>query len=222
MWHPSFSEERTDTAGLFVHFKKTWLIEEPPTSLPIHITADTRYKLFVNGQLVSFGPVKGDCKLWFYDEVDIGPHLRPDKNVLFVTVLRFFHANRYAASFPRLPTGGLRIVPKDPSSAFTNAISSGPSWETLIDEHKILRIDEPEDDFFACLRAYHAAKTSHPALERSTNTKVSDINWQLHTLAFVSSFDPAVQARESLHLGIAQYRERNKRVKVAELLPWEI
>lgn len=75
MWHPSFSEAQGSTAGLFVHFRKHLQLEQVPKTLPIQITADTRYKLYVNKSLVAFGPVKGDANLWFYDEVDIASFL---------------------------------------------------------------------------------------------------------------------------------------------------
>jgi hypothetical protein len=44
MWHPFFSEERTDTAGLFVHFRRDLFLEIMPSdSFKIRISADTRY-----------------------------------------------------------------------------------------------------------------------------------------------------------------------------------
>lgn len=150
MWHPSFTEERTDTAGIFVHFRKTLVVDDTiplPSSLEINITADTRYKLYVNGELAAFGPVRGDSSLWFYDTIDIGSYLRPGRNSISATVLRFFHATSYAKSFPRLPRGGFRIVTSNPESHWAEHIRSGTSWETAIDLSTVLRIDEPEDDF---------------------------------------------------------------------------
>jgi len=150
MWHPAFSEERTDTAGLFVHFRRSWTIESAadlPGLLKLHITADTRYKLYVNGRLVNFGPVKGDPALWFYDEVDVAPFLKKGLNKILVVVLRFFHGTQYATSFPHLPLGGLRIVVPDSADPWAHTLSSSTSWETAIDPSTTLRVDEPEDDF---------------------------------------------------------------------------
>ncbi|KAM0340124.1 hypothetical protein ACHAPU_010616 [Fusarium lateritium] len=146
MWHPDFTEHRKDTAGLFVYFKKDLVVTGScPKALPIQITADTRYKLYVNDALVSFGPTKGDQHLWFYDEVDISQYLRTGRNKIVIIVMRFFYATRYAASFPRLPTGGLQVVELE--TGVSHGLGSGSSWYTAIDPSTILRIDEPEDDF---------------------------------------------------------------------------
>ncbi|KAL2801786.1 Six-hairpin glycosidase-like protein [Aspergillus granulosus] len=148
MWHPSFTEERTDTAGLFVHFRRTLeLQDELPASLRVSLTADTRYKLYVNRRLVRFGPVKGDHALWFTDEVDLAPYLVRGVNHIRIHVLRFFYATAHASSFPRLPSGGVRIVPLGPDDRLGKQVQSSPLWETAIDPTTVLRIDEPEDDF---------------------------------------------------------------------------
>ncbi|PVH67973.1 glycoside hydrolase family 78 protein [Cadophora sp. DSE1049] len=148
MWHPQFTEERTDTAGLFVHFRKTILVETLPASpVKIHITADTRYKLYVNNQEVANGPVKGDRHLWFYDELDLTPFLTTGANKIGVQVLRFFYATPYATSFPRLPVGGLMIKPTRCDEFWTKQLQSSCSWETAIDQSTLLPIDQAEDDF---------------------------------------------------------------------------
>jgi hypothetical protein len=148
MWHPSFTENRADTAGLFVHFRRDFVLEEIPLEFcQIRITADTRYKLYVNKELVSAGPVKGDQSLWFYDEVDISPYLRLGKNQIGIHVLRFFYATKFAISFPRLSTGGVYIAHVDSQVPQRFDIKSGPLWQTAIDQSTTLRIDEAEDDF---------------------------------------------------------------------------
>lgn len=71
--------------GVF-HFRKDFTLDKVPDSLNIHISADNRYHLFVNGQRVSYGPAKGDLQTYKYDIVDIAPFLRPEKNLLAALV----------------------------------------------------------------------------------------------------------------------------------------
>lgn len=146
IWHPSFSEDEKDTSGRFVHFRRHLQLsgDNIPRSLKIQISADTKYKLYVNRQLVCFGPVKGDQHLWFYDEADIAPYLVEGTNHVGVHVLRFFHSTQYAPSFPRLATGGLRIVAPEP---WNDLVGTSALWETAIDPFGRLRVDDPEDVF---------------------------------------------------------------------------
>ncbi|KAM5353550.1 hypothetical protein ACJ41O_000200 [Fusarium nematophilum] len=148
MWNPAFREDSTSTAGRFVHFRKTiFAAEVVPASLTVQITADTRYKLYVNSQLAAFGPVKGDANLWFYDEVDISPHLHLGENHLAIRVLRLFHGTSYGTSFPRLGSGGVRIATTVDDAVWSPQIRSSTLWQTAIDSSVALRIDEAEDDF---------------------------------------------------------------------------
>ncbi|RBR19295.1 hypothetical protein FVER53590_08359 [Fusarium verticillioides] len=148
MWNPAFIEKAASTAGRFVHFRKTLFVNSQiPTSLPIQITADTRYKLYVNRQLVTFGPVKGDASLWFYDEVDISPYLGLGENNIAIHVLRLFHGTSYGTSFPRLGTGGVKIATTVDDEVWAPQIRSSELWQTAIDHNVTLRIDEEEDDF---------------------------------------------------------------------------
>lgn len=71
--------------GVF-HFRKDFSLQQVPESLKIHISADNRYHLFVNGKRISNGPAKGDLKTYKYDNVDIAPFLKPGKNLLATLV----------------------------------------------------------------------------------------------------------------------------------------
>lgn len=61
------------------------LTAKPPTYL-VHVSGDNRYKLFVNGKLVSIGPARGDFYYWNYETVDLAPYLAPGKNVISALV----------------------------------------------------------------------------------------------------------------------------------------
>ena len=71
------------------HFRRTFDLAAAPSSFLIHVTADNRYKLYVNGELVSLGPARGDLHHWRYESVDIASHLKTGKNVLAAVVWNF-------------------------------------------------------------------------------------------------------------------------------------
>lgn len=74
--------------GVF-HFQKTIALKEKPTHFSVRITADNKYRLFVNGQYVAMGPALGDTDNWFYDTVDIAPYLQKGENTLATMVWNF-------------------------------------------------------------------------------------------------------------------------------------
>jgi len=68
------------------HFRKTFDLSAKPEKFIIHVSADNRYRLFVNGQPVCSGPARGDIFNWYYESVDIAQYLKSGKNSLSATV----------------------------------------------------------------------------------------------------------------------------------------
>jgi len=68
------------------YFRKEVELSAVPATYVVHVTGDNRYKLYVNGQLVSLGPAKGDATHWNYETVDLAPQLRAGKNVIAALV----------------------------------------------------------------------------------------------------------------------------------------
>ncbi|MFN8356594.1 MAG: alpha-L-rhamnosidase N-terminal domain-containing protein [Spirosomataceae bacterium] len=68
------------------HFRKTFELGTKPSRFVVHVSADNRYRLFVNGREVSSGPARGDLKNWYFETVDIAPYLQNGKNVLAAMV----------------------------------------------------------------------------------------------------------------------------------------
>lgn len=64
------------------HFRREFELEEVPEVFRIRVTADQRYQLFVNGERISSGPVRGDLQHWQYDALDISDYLEKGTNVL--------------------------------------------------------------------------------------------------------------------------------------------
>jgi alpha-L-rhamnosidase len=68
------------------YFRKIIDLPNPSTSFTIHVSADNRYKLYVNGTLVSLGPARGDFYCWNYETVDLAPYLVAGKNTIAALV----------------------------------------------------------------------------------------------------------------------------------------
>jgi alpha-L-rhamnosidase len=71
------------------YFRKTFDLDSDPGKFIIHISADNRYRLFVNGKSVCTGPARGDLQHWRFESVNIGSFLRKGKNVLAAVVWNF-------------------------------------------------------------------------------------------------------------------------------------
>lgn len=74
--------------GVF-HLRRTFDLVTVPDSFVVHVSADNRYRLFVNGTSVSHGPARNDLATWAFESVDLAPHLRPGRNVLAAVVWNF-------------------------------------------------------------------------------------------------------------------------------------
>lgn len=72
--------------GHFVYYRCVVEIGEP-ASLKLLITANSRYRLWVNEHPVLSGPCKGDQYRHYYEQVDVSDYLTNGKNALAVQVL---------------------------------------------------------------------------------------------------------------------------------------
>jgi alpha-L-rhamnosidase len=68
------------------HFRKNFEIKAIPSSFPIHVSGDNRYRLFINGTPICSGPARGDLFNWYFETVDIAPYLVRGKNTLAAIV----------------------------------------------------------------------------------------------------------------------------------------
>ncbi|HKK10459.1 MAG TPA: alpha-L-rhamnosidase C-terminal domain-containing protein [Bacteroidales bacterium] len=81
----SYPSANQSAYGVY-HFRKSFNLDEVPEKLVVHVSADNRYNLFVNGERVCYGPAKGDLQTYKYDVVDIAPYLQPGENLLAALV----------------------------------------------------------------------------------------------------------------------------------------
>ncbi len=78
-------ESNSKDYGVY-HFRKTFELTVKPKQFIINITADNRYRLFVNGIPVAYGPARGDLYNWYYETIDISNYLKEGMNSLAAIV----------------------------------------------------------------------------------------------------------------------------------------
>lgn len=78
-------DESATGYGVYL-FRKSVDFPAKPASFIVHVSADNRYKLFVNETLVSLGPARGDLTHWKFETVDLAPYLQAGKNTIAARV----------------------------------------------------------------------------------------------------------------------------------------
>lgn len=144
-------KERNPKENVFAEFRTTLLAEQKPKHFVIRISADSRYKLYINDRFVECGPSKGNDKIWYYDEFDIADRLSKGQNEICVWVLHYstLHGKGNYSVF-RTETPGLYfdIVPEKESQYVLK------EWKCReADERKI----DAENPYFAPLWIYEKA-----------------------------------------------------------------
>lgn len=98
IWIPKYLEEENRPGRYFLFRKAFQWTSQAGGELPVHVSADSRYRLFVNGQRVSFGPCKSYVERWHYETIDILPYLVEGENVISARVLRYSSTTAGSAS----------------------------------------------------------------------------------------------------------------------------
>jgi len=134
------------------YFRKVFKLESTDGAEAIlHISAVTRYRLYVNGCGVVSGPCKGDYWRNYFETVDISKYLKQGKNIIAVKVVAYppyeaQHQNgegqgpmfsHNGAAGPCLVAGGIINIPgQEPISLNTGesdwsvCLDRGIEWET--------------------------------------------------------------------------------------------
>ncbi|MGQ8335223.1 alpha-L-rhamnosidase-related protein [Sunxiuqinia sp. A32] len=97
-WNAKWINHPTTSAtdyGVF-NFRKTFSLNEVPGEFIIHVSADNRYKLFVNGKFVCLGPSRGDQLHWRFESVDISSFLQKGDNLVAAVVWNYAEQKPWA------------------------------------------------------------------------------------------------------------------------------
>ena len=129
---PPYAEEM----NRYIYFRKVLEIEGQVDEAPVHVSADGRYQLFVNGSLVGRGPARCNPAWQYIDPYDLAPYLRPGRNVIAALV----HSYGRPTSWYELPLweparvfgcGGFFLQGDVVSVGGAVRLDTGDSWRHL-------------------------------------------------------------------------------------------
>jgi alpha-L-rhamnosidase len=130
IWLPS---QRT-LPNTFVLFRREFTLHYVPDTVSGWITAESRYRLTVNGKRVQWGPAPTDPRHTELDPFDIAPYLQPGANVIGVEVLYYGHGD--GTWIPTKP-GFLCHLQLEPGSSPEPDLSTDDRWLVMLDRaHK--------------------------------------------------------------------------------------
>ena len=152
IWLPS---QRT-LPNTFVLFRRQFHLDQAPRRARAWITADSRYRLTVNGQRVQWGPAPCDPRQLDVDPADLAPYLRGGDNVIGVEVLFYgIGEGTWAAGKPGL----LFHATLEFDDGRSRTIISDASWQARVD--RAHRPAQPKRWFLRALQEEFDARL-HP------------------------------------------------------------
>ena len=160
-------EGATD-AGLYL-FRKTLNLETVPQKFEVRVSADNRYKLYINEIMVSLGPALGDIKHWNYETVDLAPFLKRGANIISVEVWN--EGDLRPVSQFSFKTGFLL----QGTNEETKVINTNESWKCIADKsYTPIRQN---------VRGYYAAGSGdridmNLAVKNWQSAELDDSNWK--------------------------------------------
>jgi hypothetical protein len=109
------------------HFRKSFRLDGAPGKFIIHVSADNRYRLYVNGRSVGTGPARSDLANWNFETYDIGPFLNAGENLIAATVWNFAEYRPYS----QISFQTAFLLQGD--GAMESAVNTGPGWKATRD-----------------------------------------------------------------------------------------
>ena len=207
IWNPYWSAEDKDTPRI-VLFRKKVELEEKPFSGKIRISADTRYKLYINGKLAEVGPGRGDHQIWFYDTIDLLPYLEKGVNIIGVSVLRYPEdpaAGNHGIF--RTPVPGLFVRGEIEDMAGNRTdVSADASWKCMTDESVSFY---REEERFAPL-VIHERAAGNPEVFGWKGRAYDDSGWHA-AKAYIKKLVPEAVSPGNLKPRNIPYMYRKKR-----------
>ena len=125
-WIGSSSGPQT-AYGVF-HFRRVLDLPAKPEHFVVKVSADNRYRIFVNGVSVSFGPQLGSLDEWRYETLDLAPYMTAGRNVLAAQVWNYGDEKPYAMMSAKT---GFIVQGEGPAE---EQIDTGAEWRVIEDK----------------------------------------------------------------------------------------
>ena len=93
----------TVSQSVVLHFRRALDLKSAPKTLPVTVTADNRFILFINGRRVATGPSTGTIARWRTESIDLAPYLKRGPNVIAAVVWDFVRKRPDAPADGPLP-----------------------------------------------------------------------------------------------------------------------
>lgn len=170
-------------------FRRTFEVADVAAGrLQVHVSGDSRYIFFCNGELVGRGPAKGDVNHHFYETHELGTRLAPGRNVLAALVLdmsRVAHRPTQlgAPCSVMTYTGGLVLdgVLRDEKGGLIEDLSTGENWKVTVDRaHRF----QNEATTFEGYLGYFEHRVSRLIPEGWTEANFDDRAWPSATVLY--------------------------------------
>jgi hypothetical protein len=127
-----------------LHFRRAFDLASVPAAMPVTVTADNRFILFINGKRVASGPSTGTLAHWRTENVDLAPYLQRGANVIAAVVWDFVRKAPDTAADRSLPAASAlppQVAPISQQSAGlgfrlvgAGVSTTEPGWRVKPDE----------------------------------------------------------------------------------------
>jgi alpha-L-rhamnosidase len=114
--------------NFYLHVRRTFACKRPVARAEIAITADSRYRLFVNGVSVAAGPARSDRRWQCLDRWDITQYLRDGRNAVAALV---HHYGEWTFSYMLGRAAFLAEVTITYADGTTEILGTDESWRVI-------------------------------------------------------------------------------------------
>ncbi|HVA01400.1 MAG TPA: alpha-L-rhamnosidase N-terminal domain-containing protein [Terriglobia bacterium] len=144
----------------FIQFRKTFRLEKVPKKADLAIFADSRYQLFLNGELIGRGPARSPDYWAYYDVFDVASKLHLGLNTLAVEVRWFGGALAWYRPYPGGWNHGSLVCQLEIGQGKDKkVIQSDATWKSTEDHAWEPKTPQVDDCCLAPMEVYHASRS---------------------------------------------------------------